>query len=989
MPTTDDYIKAISEKRDKGETAKVDFAQIPEGVDTGKIAKALSDGIPDEYGQAIQDKLKNKQPLSLNYGVVHVKQSVPEKVWDTVKGPLATGFKAMTTPIPGLKQVGEKADELASKGIEAISPTEKQVEDEAAKTGNTPYGKVAERVAAQTAAAVASGLIPRSPLDIVLTAGGMKAGSEIISTGGRAIETGESVLARLGEGKTIAEAAKELGVPEKAALDAVREISESAAAKKPIPNISGAVPTKKGIPAEPIENGSHADVGKALAGDAPSQVKIMKLAIEKYAANLKKVFGPTGEVLGFNLNGSEASSTAHNLFDRRFGDIGVGLFEAGLFRRDTTRALAPLEKQALPFVIEGLIPQPERFVHPQAKEILELAQNPTPAMKEAVSKIGPYLKEGHSFLKEQFEELGFKDNYISHIWDKGGDNFFGPGKQSLSKRNPFTNKRWIGSYAEGINMGLTPKTLDIEQILEHYDNYKVRSVANAKFTDHLKELQVLKTLDKAPADWVRIDHPSIARKVFIPGKGPDDPGFFTMRPVAVHPDFAPAVKAIIDKPFSNEGVRALEMFNAAYKKSLFSFSLFHHFTLSTIDLAAGGNPLKVMGRTFAKRFEEAGLGDENPFKAVFGRGEDGVLNAKKLYQSFRDGHAGYDNVPLARDAIQHGLNVNPLSDAQVGRVRQGLISLEQGTKNIPVVGTAVKAFRTYDELFDKGLWSYMHAGVKLDLYERHLADNLAKFPDMPVEQLKRQTAEFVNNAAGGALDGMMISPKFQQSMHWLMIAPDFLLTRMNSFASIFKGGPVGYQARKMWLKAGVAYYSAANVMNYVNTQKAYGKGQFMWQNDSEHQLTPFMDRVESGPGKGRQVFLKLDKAFTEPIELIMNPKKVLGNKFSPYLNAMALYWTGRTMSGYKPPNDVTPGIYVKQAAPMTLRGASEFGVFPKISGMSQTDISTRLAKAVDQKDSAEIKKLVDVAKKNGYDGAHIERQVRKILTDEKRKALSR
>lgn len=164
MPTTDDYLKSIDEKRSSGQTAKIDFSKLPPDVDSGKIAGALSKGLPDEYGKAITGWASTKDgPHSVNYGIIHIKESVPEKVWDTVKGPVTSAFKAVTTPIPGLKQFGEAADQTGQKIADKISPSQKDIVDTAGKEDKVPYGKIAENVAAHTGAEFITKLSPRTP----------------------------------------------------------------------------------------------------------------------------------------------------------------------------------------------------------------------------------------------------------------------------------------------------------------------------------------------------------------------------------------------------------------------------------------------------------------------------------------------------------------------------------------------------------------------------------------------------------------------------------------------------------------------------------------------------------------------------------------------------------------------------------------------------------------------------------------------------------
>jgi len=55
--------------------------------------------------------------------------------------------------------------------------------------------------------------------------------------------------------------------------------------------------------------------------------------------------------------------------------------------------------------------------------------------------------------------------------------------------------------------------------------------------------------DKAPVDWVTIDHPAMNRAMVV-GKIGKEGVLLTKVPVKVHPEIAKEVKIIFDKPFS-------------------------------------------------------------------------------------------------------------------------------------------------------------------------------------------------------------------------------------------------------------------------------------------------------------------------------------------------------------------------------------------------------------------------------------------------------
>ena len=90
-------------------------------------------------------------------------------------------------------------------------------------------------------------------------------------------------------------------------------------------------------------------------------------------------------------------------------------------------------------------------------------------------------------------------------------------------QNRFLKKRYIETLKEGIEQfGLTPKTLDIGEIIRIHDSVMNRAIENKKFVDDLMKLRkdgvpLIERADRAPQDWVLFDHPALRRALVIPG----------------------------------------------------------------------------------------------------------------------------------------------------------------------------------------------------------------------------------------------------------------------------------------------------------------------------------------------------------------------------------------------------------------------------------------------------------------------------------------
>ena len=800
---------------------------------------------------------------------------------------------------------------------------------------------------------------------------------------GKVVQAGESLVDKMGEGKTLQEAASEMGVTEDVARKSVDQWNKS----------KGYVVDTSLLPV----------IDKASQGDPQAKLTIL----QKVMKNVYSAASKVPIVKDFVVQPTEASSSAANLFRRRYCEIALGRFEGHLFARDSLKGLSDVDRQALPFIIEGKTPDPDKFFADKKEQILQTAngylENPDkfPQLKSAVQKIGDYYDEGHAALKEFYDDIGFREDYINHIWDKPPSiSSTGPGKTSLSQYNPFTKKRFIASYADGINQGLTPKTLDIGQLLDIYDNYKVKTIANARFVDALKDLKVegnlpaIMSSDKAPPDWILIDNTALNRKRLIPGEG-GNPPMFISQPVRVSPEIAPAVKAIIDRPFATvnpgphaglmekafyHGTNAYEYINAVTKKLKLSLSFFHHYALTETSMLMG-DPFAAP-RVLSKEAKQI-LNDSG-------------MNPAEIYKAFKEGHPAYDNIPLAKDALGHGLQLGPIGDVQSTKFQKILSGVEGELNKIPQLklGKVLAPVRHFNDIWDKSLWDYYSAGMKLDLYERQVAKNIRLFGDkMPVEQIKRETADFINKAMGGSFETLMISPRYKQILQWGFLAPDWTIGRLQIFGSVFKPGVQGAMGRKFWIKAGLAYYTMVDTWNFVNTKRAGltnkdGRpGRHLWENEPGRFLHLFTDK---DPDTGRNQYILPAKSITEIVGWFQESFKTLGRKAAPAFQMMteALYGTAKGHS-VVPKEDQTIGGFLRRYE-MPIGADTKHSylhTFPKSFGMNKTQIIEMMQRGYESQNMDMVGSAMGWAVENGFDSKALQQIAYSNYIRGKKKAL--
>ena len=587
----------------------------------------------------------------------------------------------------------------------------------------------------------------------------------------------------------------------------------------------------------------------------PSPSKFMKpKAATKAFTDMQKVIKGQKAAKGFKVM---------DLIKERRAGIDKGILDSEFFiTKNIDQKLTALEKEALPFIRQK-IKDPEVLAKIGRRDLVDIVKKPSKNLTEASEKVGKYYDESFEFLKDHGSDFNYIEDYVTQLWDipakKRSDvvNYF-------VTNNPFLKKRKIPTLAEGIKLGLTPKTTNISEMLRIYDQMKFKVAFNMRFADELKGLvdetgmKLIQPASKAPKDWVKFDHPALRRTIFR-GKTKDKI-LLSEAPVKVHPEIAEEMNIIFGQPFSGKAVNALETVNAFTKKSMLSGSLFHHIALTESAMASG------VGK-----------------KAI------SLWNPYKIYRALK--HKDYEifkKMPLAKDAIDHGMSLGALSDMQLGRVEKAFRSLEKNLKSVPIAGKMAKGLRKGNELWDRALWDYYHNTLKLEAYESQVASAMkrTKASDpKEIKAIKEQIAGFVNDSFGGQQwenSKVFGQPKMKQLMQWVLLAPDWTISTLKQAAApvtgLIKGKPTQAKAgTKFWLRAAAYNTMIAQAANYYTTQKYEGKGKFTWENDPGHELNIFAGYNEDGTKR----YVRTGKQFKEALEWVIKPEEKLGGKLSP------------------------------------------------------------------------------------------------------------
>ena len=634
------------------------------------------------------------------------------------------------------------------------------------------------------------------------------------------------------------------------------------------------------------------------------------LGSETGAINLERL---AGEISG-------RSKVARELVSRRGKDINVMKLESAKFIRDLRFSGKKLsetpgirakiesklaekgqrdrftaaEEEAITLLVEKMR-DPEVLRRIDREKVIDIINKPTPEILSAVVKARKYFDEGFKFIQENpgGEGLPYRENYVNRIWDIPKNKNVGA-NAGFRVDNPFTKKRTIPSIQEGIEQGLVPKTLKITELIEIYDKHRIETHANRKLVEALGELKVfdettgkmeplVKRADKAPDDWVVVDHPALNRSKFV-GKLPEEGGVILSKtPLKVHPEVAPWLNNIFGKPLGaglpkpvQQSIAGGTVINAFAKKGQLSLSLFHGNALME-SMASSGQLLRSWG----------------------------MLNPLKAYRAIRfENFEIFKNMEITKDSIRNGdVQYGALSDVQKGIVDNALKEMETRTRKIPGINRLTRGIRQGNRLWDAGLWDYIQNTFKLFAYEGQVGSEISgamksvakgkRKPLTPEEilNIKGETGKFVNDSFGGQnwdLKPVLGHPAIRQLSQLTFLSPDWTVSTLRQAGALPKGFVKAIatgdktqlkRAGFFWARSVLYFNIIAQAVNRHNTEKEYGEPRFTWDNAPGKHLDIFIGRNPDGTER----YLRTGKQFREVMEWGEDPLGKAGAKMSPVL----------------------------------------------------------------------------------------------------------
>jgi len=674
---------------------------------------------------------------------------------------------------------------------------------------------------------------------------------------------------------------------------------------------------------------------------------------------VKKPFQTVGEWLA--LSTKDSAIRASNL--KRIGDIASRQIDDEVRYMGLRDNLTPFEKQVLPFYMERRVP-------PAMKKAIQLrGKDVHQKLAKYGSDIKSHLDAQHKFISDSmggdFNYWG--EHYLPHMWDipKGKEqealNFF----RTL---NPHTKKRAIDTIQAGMAKGYMPKHRNIDDLVRAYDAVATRVGANNVFAREIKDSGLLMSAKKAPEGWKTYNHPALNRVVATKRKGKILLKEFGAK---VHPDIHADLEAVFGKQLDNKVINGLNRINAVAKNFNFMASLFHPTSLTESSIAIG-NEKQVIPNLIKSLRGASGSGR----KAVF------------------------ENIPLTKDGVKHGLQVGAVIDVQRNLVEQTLANAENNLSNIHhMLGKSFAPLPKSIRAMNHWLWDYKQPLDKLTAYGNNVPRMLKRFPNLPASEVKEEVAQFVNDTFGGQIWELLgKSPQWKQFSHFLLLSPDWTVSTIRQALSPFGVGAVRGATRavreelgkEFWSRAALYFIGGANLINHANTKAQTGEGRFIFENTPGKKDKLFLGFDD----EGKEQYIRFGKQFREMFEWVNNPARTLGNKTSPVVRQAVVQMTGHQPSGYRTPvaSARTRGAAIgtraaelgKMFLPYSVNSLRRAGgnpvalAFPISGGLNKRRAKLFLVEALRSGNQDRIKEVLAGMKRNNLD-------IEKILKSAKRK----
>ena len=498
---------------------------------------------------------------------------------------------------------------------------------------------------------------------------------------------------------------------------------------------------------------------------------------------------------------------------------------------------------------------------------------------KAASVAQNYFKQMHEVISEDPDLfLRFRHNYLPGFWQgkaldseqtiiKQLESYLTESSSVQQYKGRFAseNKKFINSYADGIAAGLKPRTTNLGEIIQIYNNAVNKALAerrivktlynadiNGRVTD--KGIKYKFMYDELPTgvnagDYIKFRHPAFEShspknaltlgniNKILKGENLPPKESFELRNKLIDDAYADGnmvepfvfkeaathLKFMFDAKESKGFHKAISNINFLQKRFSVGYSFFHAAALMESMIFAGVGVTRALNvpisyfktkQNSAKRMINEG-GNFDDYEAG--------LKAGVVFSHPDDigHHSFYDTVQGA----------NRLAD----RTGSPLVkwTVDQGIDKL-----VTKPFKfiddvTWDHVYNSGkLYTFQTARQKL------LLDPANK--DIPLVELNRKAAKFTNDAYGGlnwrqlyedvenpimkSLAGKMLTASGRRNMQLLMFAPDWTIANLRILGNALPGFNKDPVARKLYqayaIRAGLIYATFGSAIQYMFTGKS-------------------------------------------------------------------------------------------------------------------------------------------------------------------------
>lgn len=748
---------------------------------------------------------------------------------------------------------------------------------------------------------------------------------------------------------------------------------------------------EKTVNLSPVEEWPSKELESAAQGNPTAKASILERAQEKIRrARFSK-------------------KASHELVWKKAGDENTLGLEAYYARHDALAGMTDTERHALSFVVQKKLPPLEIYsqYEPNAAEILEQAKHPTELMSKAVKIFRNHEDDMHRLMNEVGDKVDYLEDYLHQSWERA-DTVANWIDSTRGASDPFAKQRTFATWADGMEAGHKPKpgAIDMRANMATTDKIRTKLINRYRIRTWLENA---KTFDgepamlpetEAPPEYQRMDHKAFQTEI----KDPDG----TTRTVrlAVSPDYKSLIKMAFERNSIFPGFRETAMFNAIRKQTNLAVSLFHGQTLVLDQTLAGMRVKDALGLN--KKFPWIHPSESSPWRMVAGIGKsvkagfdlqplEDVKNMgdfhswmKRAYKGYLEGNPILQNRELALDAAEHGVIFDAMPDLEYNILSRALRSAGEAVAKVhPNAALPFKVTAGAVDVQLKTIFTYIRNMGAMITYENHLADNLKAFPEMPVEQVKSLTGQFVGKMFGGvAFTALMASPKMVQLLHLTQFAPDWFWSTwlrekeaIRGASQLATGGFKDPQARQATLWAArlaLGYAVVGNMVNYAMWKKYTGKGRFLHENEEGHKLDVFMGYYpnEKDPSKpGRIRWMVPGRGFTDPYDLYTDWKKYFRSRVSPAVRDATKILTGMAPGGYVGPkmSSSEQAIdYLKQTRPFSLTDQTEFFTYPTRKGMGYSKAKDLFLESFEKGDPKFKQQAIKWGHENHLSGAVLE-----------------